>query len=51
MTVIDTPGFGDEADIDKETVAKVVEILREKVKRVNVFILAVQGTNIRFTKG
>ena len=49
MTVVDTPGFGDDG-YDQGTWEQIVEKLKE-VEKVDVFILALDGNNTRFQAG
>ena len=50
MTIVDTPGFGLEKKIDQGTWEQMAEKLRE-VEKVDVFILALKATNLRFSRG
>ena len=51
MTLIDTPGFG-VTDINKESdhIEQLVDLLKNKIKHVHVFLIAVNGIDPRYQK-
>jgi len=51
VTVIDTPGFGDEVEADRETVEQLVTMLKDEIKQVNAFVILFNGQSPRFTHG
>jgi len=51
VTVIDTPGFGDDVESDRETVEQLVKFLKEEIKQVNAFVILFNGQSPRFTHG
>ncbi|XP_023334658.1 uncharacterized protein LOC111706115 [Eurytemora carolleeae] len=50
VTVVDTPGFGEELEKEEETVDLIVNFLRNDMQFVNTFILAFKETDNRVTK-
>ena len=44
VTVIDTPGFGDNLEKDEETIAGLVSKLKKDVKFVHAFVIAIKST-------
>ena len=40
VTIIDTPGFGDDIENEQNTIEELVDVLKNKVKFVHVFVLA-----------
>jgi len=50
VTIIDTPGFGDEADADCKTVDQMVKTLKEEIKYLHTFVLVFNGKSARFTR-
>ena len=51
MTLIDTPGFG-VTDINVETdhIEQLVDLLKNEIKHVHVFLIAVEGGTARYKK-
>ena len=51
MTLIDTPGFG-VTDINVETdhIEQLVDLLKNKIKHVHVFVIALEGHKARYKK-
>lgn len=49
FTVIDTPGFGDDLIKEEKTIEGLVNVLKNDIKHVHVFILAFQQTDNRMT--
>ena len=49
FTVIDTPGFGDQLVEEEKTIENLVTTLRDEIKYVNVFIIALKQTDNRMT--
>lgn len=49
VTVIDTPGFGDEVKAEDRTIHRLVDVLKNKIKSVDVFVLAFKGSTNRMT--
>ena len=47
FSVVDTPGFGDTDNDDNELIDEMVNVLKNKVKTTNVFLLAFNGMNER----
>ena len=47
VTVIDTPGFGDKMDAEVKTINRLVDVLKNDVKYVNVFVICFQETDDR----
>ena len=52
VTLIDTPGFG-VTDINKETdhIEQLVDLLKDEIKWVHVFIIAMEGEKARYDEG
>jgi len=50
VTVIDTPGFGDEMEAEVQTINGLVDVLKNKIKEVNVFVICFRESNVRMTK-
>ena len=51
MTLIDTPGFGvTDINVETEHIEKLVELLKDKIKHVHVFLIAVEGGAARYKK-
>ena len=42
VTIIDTPGFGEEDDAEHNTINGIVDVLKTDIKYINVFVLAFQ---------
>ena len=51
VTVVDTPGFGNEIEEEEDTIEKLVTFLREDIKFVNLFVLTFKETDRRLTRG
>ena len=49
MTIIDTPGFGDDLENEESTIDELVDVLKNQVKFVHVFIIAFNGEQPRMT--
>ena len=49
VTIIDTPGFGDDIEEDERTVNELVDTLKNDVKFINAFVIVFNGQNPRFT--
>merc|ERR1712141_966884 len=49
-TIIDTPGFGDEMEAEVQTINGLVDVLKNQVKEIDVFIICFRETNDRMTK-
>ena len=49
VTVIDTPGFGDSLENEENTIDELVDILKNRVKHVHVFVIAFNGQSPRLT--
>jgi len=49
VTIIDTPGFGDEIEADRKTVDQLVKTLKDEIKYLNTFVLVFKA-NGRFTR-
>ena len=49
ITVIDTPGFGDEMDAEVQTINGLVDVLKNKIKTVHVFVICFRESNDRMT--
>jgi len=47
VTIIDTPGLGDEVDEDRETVVQMVQKLKEEIKFMNAFVILFNGQKPR----
>ena len=47
VTIIDTPGFGDDIENEQNTIEELVDVLKNKVKFVHVFVLAFNGESPR----
>ena len=51
VTIIDTPGFGDKNEEETKTIDNLVDFLKNKIRFVHVFVIAVNGQDTpRFTK-
>jgi len=50
VTVIDTPGFGDEMEAEVQTINGLVDVLKNEIKEVNVFVICFRESNVRMTK-
>jgi len=50
VTIIDTPGLGDEVEADRETVEQLVDKLKDEIKHVNAFVILFNGQRPRFSK-
>ena len=51
MTIIDTPGFGVlENNDEEEHIIQLVDVLKNKVKHVHVFLIAIKEGTDRYTK-
>jgi len=50
VTVIDTPGFGDEMEAEVQTINGLVDVLKNQIKEVDVFVICFRETNDRMTK-
>ena len=50
VTIIDTPGFGDEMEAEVQTINGLVDVLKNQVKEIDVFIICFRETNDRMTK-
>ena len=49
VTLIDTPGFGAEDwEFEREIVEQMVQVLKNQVKYVHVFVIAMNGNQDRF---
>ena len=48
MPIVDTPGFGDSDNDDNNLINEMVDVLKEKVKTANGFVLLFNGENERF---
>ena len=49
VTIIDTPGFGDDIENEQNTIEELVDVLKNQVKFVHVFVLAFNGESPRVT--
>ena len=49
VTIIDTPGFGDDLENEEQTIDELVDVLKNQVKFVHVFVLAFNGESPRMT--
>lgn len=49
MTIIDTPGFGDDLANEEKTIDELVDVLKNQVKFVHVFVIAFNGESPRMT--
>merc|ERR1712141_409842 len=49
-TIIDTPGFGDEMEAEVQTINGLVDVLKNQIKEVDVFVICFRETNDRMTK-
>ena len=49
MTIIDTPGFGDDLENEQETIEELVDVLKNQIKFVHVFVIAFNGESPRMT--
>ena len=38
--MIDTPGLGDESDVDQKTITELARVLKDDIKFIHVFLLA-----------
>jgi len=50
VTVIDTPGFGDKMEAEVRTINGLVDVLKNRIKEVDVFVICFRETNDRMTK-
>jgi len=50
VTVIDTPGFGDEMEAEVQTINGLVDVLKNQIKEVDVFVICFRESNVRMTK-
>ena len=48
VTIIDTPGFDDKIETEQKTIDNLVDVLKNDVKFIHVFILAFNGESPRF---
>ena len=48
MPIVDTPGFGDSDNDDNNLINEMVDVLKEKVKTANGFVLLFNGEDKRF---
>ena len=48
MPIVDTPGFGDTDNDDNNLMNEMVDVLKEKVKTANGFVLLFNGEDERF---
>lgn len=49
VTIIDTPGFGDDLEHEEETIDELVDVLKNQIKWVHVFVLTFNGESPRMT--
>ena len=49
MTIIDTPGFGDDLENEARTIDELVNVLKNEVKFVHGFVIAFNGQSPRMT--
>lgn len=49
VTIIDTPGFGDDLVNEEKTIDELVDVLKNQVKFVHVFVIAFNGESPRMT--
>ena len=49
VTIIDTPGFGDSLENETKTIDELVDVLKNQVKHVHVFVLAFNGESPRLS--
>ena len=49
VTIIDTPGFGDDIENEQQTIEELVDVLKNQIKFVHVFVLAFNGESPRMT--
>jgi len=49
VTIIDTPGFGDDVKRQQTTIDELVDVLKDDVKYVHVFVIAFNGESPRIT--
>ena len=47
FTVIDTPGFGDDIENEEQTIEELVNVLKNQIKFVHVFVIAFNGESPR----
>ena len=50
VTVIDTPGFGDDIENEEQTIEELVDVLKNQIRFVHVFIIAFNGESPRLQK-
>ena len=50
VTIVDTPGFGEEEKKEENTIQGLVHVLKKDIKFVHAFVLAIKETEERFTK-
>ena len=49
VTVIDTPGFGDNLEKEEKTIEGLAKVLKNEIKYVNTFVIAFKGDDKRIT--
>jgi len=49
VTIIDTPGFGDDIENEQITIDELIDVLKDEVKYVHVFVIAFNGESPRMT--
>ena len=49
LTVVDTPGFGDDLEQEERTIDELVEVLKDRVKFVHAFLIVFNGESPRMT--
>ena len=50
VTIIDTPGFGEDAEKEEDTINGLVYVLKKEIKYIHAFVLAIKGNEFRFKK-
>ena len=50
VTIIDTPGFGEDAEKEEDTINGLVYTLKKEIKYIHAFVLAIKGNELRFKK-
>ena len=51
VTIVDTPGFGDNTENEEQTIDELVDVLKNEIKYVHVFLIAFNGESPRMTDG
>ena len=50
VTIVDTPGFGDYTENEEQTIDELVDVLKNEIKYVHVFLIAFNGQSPRLTQ-